>query len=215
MGFFDKLKNGLTKTKKSFDEKINNVFSSFRKVDEDFLDELEEALIMSDIGMDTSVKIISNLRDRIKKEKIQEPEDVKQALRDEMKKIWDLESKFQYYLNVEIAVCEAYAENGDFPKKDIEELKKKASFSVQRIDEIEAEVKHDVIAFLTCVNESLGDLAKYMHVGMTSSDVIDTAFALQIQDSGKIILKDLGTNSSLISKKNSVLNLGHDSSLIP
>ena len=111
--------------------------------------------------------------------------------RDEMKKIWDLESKFQYYLNVEIAVCEAYSEIGTFPKDDILELKKRAKFDLKRIDEIEAEVKHDVIAFLTCVNENLGDLAKYMHVGMTSSDVIDTAFALQIQDSGKIILKDL------------------------
>ena len=60
MGFFDKLKNGLNKTKTSFDEKINNVFSNFRKVDEEFLDELEEVLIMSDIGMDTSIKIISN-----------------------------------------------------------------------------------------------------------------------------------------------------------
>ena len=67
MGFFDKLKEGLNKTKKSFDEKINNVFSAFRKVDEEFLDELEEALIMSDIGMETSVKIIENLRQRIKK----------------------------------------------------------------------------------------------------------------------------------------------------
>lgn len=111
--------------------------------------------------------------------------------REEMKKIWDLQSKFQYYLDVEIAVAEAYAQNGDFPKDDIEKLKKKAKFDLKRIDEIEAEVRHDVIAFLTCVNESLGDLAKYMHVGMTSSDVIDTAFALQIQDSGKIILKDL------------------------
>lgn len=111
--------------------------------------------------------------------------------RDEMKNIWDLHSKFEYYLKVEIAVCEAYAEMGKFPKKDIEELKAKASFTIERIDEIEAEVRHDVIAFLTCVNESLGDLAKYMHVGMTSSDVIDTAFALQIQDSGKIIIKDL------------------------
>lgn len=111
--------------------------------------------------------------------------------RDEMKKIWDLQSKFQYYLDVEIAVAEAYAQNGDFPKDDIEKLKKKAKFDLKRIDEIEAEVRHDVIAFLTCVNESLGDLAKYMHVGMTSSDVIDTAFALQIQDSGKIIIKDL------------------------
>lgn len=111
--------------------------------------------------------------------------------RGEMKNIWDLNSKFQYYLNVEIAVAEAYADLGTFPKQDVEELKKKAKFNVERIDEIEAEVKHDVIAFLTCVNESLGDLAKYMHVGMTSSDVIDTAFALQIQDSGKIILQDL------------------------
>ena len=111
--------------------------------------------------------------------------------REGMKKIWDLNSKFQYYLNVEIAVAEAYADLGTFPKEDIAELKKKASFNLERIDEIEAEVKHDVIAFLTCVNESLGDLAKYMHVGMTSSDVIDTAFALQIQDSGKIILNDL------------------------
>lgn len=111
--------------------------------------------------------------------------------REEMKKIWDLNSKFQYYLDVEIAVAEAYADLGTFPKEDIAELKKKASFNLERIDEIEAEVKHDVIAFLTCVNESLGYLAKYMHVGMTSSDVIDTAFALQIQDSGKIILNDL------------------------
>ena len=111
--------------------------------------------------------------------------------REEMKKIWDLNSKFQYYLDVEIAVAEAYADLGTFPKEDVAELKKKAKFNIERIDEIEAEVKHDVIAFLTCVNESLGDLAKYMHVGMTSSDVIDTAFALQIQDSGKIIIKDL------------------------
>ena len=111
--------------------------------------------------------------------------------REEMKKMWDMNSKFQYYLDVEIAVAQAYAELGEFPQKDIDELKKKAKFDLKRIDEIEAEVRHDVIAFLTCVNESLGELAKYMHVGMTSSDVIDTAFALQIQDSGKIIIKDL------------------------
>ena len=70
MGFFEKLKQGMNKTKSSFDEKINNVFKSFRKVDEEFLDELEEVLIMSDIGVETSVKIISNLRNRIKKDKI-------------------------------------------------------------------------------------------------------------------------------------------------
>ena len=72
MGFFEKLKQGMNKTKSSFDEKINNVFKSFRKVDEEFLDELEEVLIMSDIGVETSVKIISNWRNRIKKDKIQD-----------------------------------------------------------------------------------------------------------------------------------------------
>lgn len=91
MGFFDKLKQGLSKTKQSIDEKINNVFSNFRKVDEDLLDELEEILIMSDIGMDTSVKIISNLRNRIKKEKIEDEESVREALRKEMKAMLDIE----------------------------------------------------------------------------------------------------------------------------
>lgn len=90
MGFFDKLKKGMNKTKSSFDEKISNVFKSFKKVDEDFLDELEEILIMSDIGMDTSVKIIGNLRERLKKEKIQEEEEVKELLREEMQKILDV-----------------------------------------------------------------------------------------------------------------------------
>lgn len=91
MGFFNKLKEGLSKTKNSFDEKINNVFSHFRKVDEDLLEELEEALIMSDVGMDTSLKIIGNLRDRIKKEKIEDEEGVKSALREEMQKMLDIE----------------------------------------------------------------------------------------------------------------------------
>ena len=105
--------------------------------------------------------------------------------RDEMKKIWELNSKFDYYLKVEIAVCEAYSKTGKIPGKDLDEIKKRAKFNIERIDEIEKEVRHDVIAFLTNVNENLGKYAKYMHVGMTSSDVIDTAFALQIKDSGK------------------------------
>lgn len=90
MGFFDKLKQGLNKTKTSFDEKINNAFSVFRKVDEELLEELEEILIMSDIGVETSASIISNLHDRIKKENIKEAELVKEVLREEMKKILDM-----------------------------------------------------------------------------------------------------------------------------
>jgi len=111
MGFFDKLKNGLNKTKTSFDEKINNVFSNFRKVDEEFLDELEEVLIMSDIGMDTSIKIISNLRERMKKEKIQDEEDVKQALREEMQKILDV-TDISLHLNTKPSVILVVGVNG-------------------------------------------------------------------------------------------------------
>ena len=111
MGFFDKLKDGLNKTKTSFDEKINNVFKNFRKVDEDFLDELEEVLIMSDIGMDTSIKIISSLREKIKKEKIQDEEDVKQALREEMQKILDV-TDIELHLNTKPSVILVVGVNG-------------------------------------------------------------------------------------------------------
>ncbi len=90
MGFFDKLKQGLGKTKSSIDDKLNNVFSVFRKVDEELLDELEEVLVMSDIGVETSVKIIDELRIKIKKEKIQNEEDVKNALKSIMKDILDV-----------------------------------------------------------------------------------------------------------------------------
>ena len=103
MGFFDKLKQGMNKTKTSFNEKLNNVFSNFRKVDEEFLDELEEILIMSDIGMDTSIKIINNLRERIKKEKLQDEEDVKKALREEMQKILDV-TDINLHLNTKPSV---------------------------------------------------------------------------------------------------------------
>ena len=111
MGFFDKLKNGLNKTKTSFDEKINNVFANFRKVDEEFLDELEEILIMSDIGMDTSVKIINNLRTKIKKEKLQDKEEVKQALREEMKQILDV-TDVKLNLNTKPSVILVVGVNG-------------------------------------------------------------------------------------------------------
>ena len=89
MGFFDKLKNGLNKTKTSFDEKMNDIFSNFRKVDEDLLEELEEALIMSDVGANTSATIINNLRERVKKENIKDEQGVREALRKEIQEIFD------------------------------------------------------------------------------------------------------------------------------
>ena len=90
MGFFDKLKQGLGRTKNSIDEKINNVFSVFRKVDEELLEELEEVLVMSDIGMETSVKIIDELRTKIKKEKIEDEQDIKKALKEIMAEILNI-----------------------------------------------------------------------------------------------------------------------------
>ena len=92
MGFFDKLKSGLGKTKQTINEKINDVFSNFRKVDEELLEELEEALIMSDIGIETSTKIINELRIRVKKENIQDEENVRKALKEEMVKLLDIET---------------------------------------------------------------------------------------------------------------------------
>ena len=89
MGFFDKLKNGLNKTKTSFDEKMNDIFSNFRKVDEDLLEELEEALIMSDVGANTSATIINNLRERVNKENIKDEQGVREALRKEIQEIFD------------------------------------------------------------------------------------------------------------------------------
>ena len=92
MGFFDKLKIGLGKTKDSLSDKMNNVFSTFRKVDEELLEELEEILIMSYIGVDTSVEIISKLRQRIKKDNIKDEEGVKKALKEEMQAILEFEN---------------------------------------------------------------------------------------------------------------------------
>ena len=121
--------------------------------------------------------------------------------REEIKKIWELQAKFEYYLKVEIAVCEAYNKLGKIPTKNLEEIKSKASFTLDRIDEVEREVKHDVIAFLTAVNESVGaENAKYIHMGLTSSDVIDTAFALQISDSAKYINTELDNLIDTIKK---------------
>ena len=93
MGFFEKLKTGLNKTKTSFDEKMNGIFSNFRKVDEELLEELEEALIMSDVGANTSVTIINNLKERVKKDNLKDAEEVKQALRDEIQAIFDKTDK--------------------------------------------------------------------------------------------------------------------------
>lgn len=107
----------------------------------------------------------------------------------EMKAIWSQENKFRKWLEVEICVCEALAEKGVVPADALWEIKEKANFTVERIEEIEAVTNHDVIAFLTCVAEYVGDASKYIHLGMTSSDVLDTALAVQIKEAGEQILQ--------------------------
>ncbi|MBR6162970.1 adenylosuccinate lyase [bacterium] len=110
--------------------------------------------------------------------------------REEIKNIWELENKFSCYLKVELAICQAYFELGEIPEADYKNIVEKAKFSVPRIDEIEKEVHHDVIAFLTNVNENVGESSRYIHKGVTSSDIIDTALALQVKSANRIIDND-------------------------
>lgn len=109
----------------------------------------------------------------------------------EMGALWTDAYKFQTWLQVEIAVCEAQAQLGYIPREAVAEIKAKANFDPERILEIEAEVRHDVIAFLTNVNEYVGDAGRYIHLGMTSSDVLDTALAVQMVASLDLILRRL------------------------
>ncbi len=109
----------------------------------------------------------------------------------EMGAIWSEQAKFQSWLDVEIAATEANCELGRVPADAVDTIKEKASFSVERILQIEAEVRHDVIAFLTNVNEHVGDAGRYIHVGMTSSDVLDTGIALQMKASVQLLRIEL------------------------
>ena len=109
----------------------------------------------------------------------------------EMGELWTDTYKFKTWLQVEIAVCEAKAELGEIPADAVAEIKAKANFDVDRILEIEAQVRHDMIAFLTNVNEYVGDVGRYIHLGLTSSDVLDTALALQLVASLNLIVECL------------------------
>lgn len=111
--------------------------------------------------------------------------------RPEMGRIWSEENGFQKWLDVEILAAEALAKSGKAPRAAIARIKRKARFDVSRIRAIEKEVKHEIIAFLTCIAESIGDDARFLHVGMTSSDVMDTALAIQLREASAILLQDI------------------------
>lgn len=119
----------------------------------------------------------------------------------EMGAIWSEESKFNNWLKIEVAACEAWAELGKIPADAVETINARAQFDIQRINEIEAEVRHDVIAFLTNVGEYVGEDSKYIHLGLTSSDILDTGIAMQMRDSADIILAQLAKLRAVIKEK--------------
>lgn len=125
----------------------------------------------------------------------------------EMGKIWTDDFKFSAWLRIEILSCEARCEMGNIPKKDLDVIKQKANFNSARVLEIEETTKHDVIAFLTNVAEYVGEEARHIHYGMTSSDILDTSLSLQMKDAGDILLKKLNELKSVL--KNRAIEFKH------
>ena len=121
--------------------------------------------------------------------------------RPEMGNIWTEENKFRTWLEIEILACEAQAKLGVVPEEAVRTIRKKASFNAERINEIEQEVNHDVIAFLTNVGEYVGPEARFIHLGMTSSDILDTGIAVQMKQSAEILLKDLESFGNILSRR--------------
>ena len=119
----------------------------------------------------------------------------------EMGNIWTEQNKFQKWLDFEVVVCEALAELGEIPAEAVERIREKASFDVGRINEIEATTDHDVIAFLTNVAEYVGNDSRYIHLGLTSSDLLDTALSMQLHEAGEILLARLSDLRSAVKKR--------------
>ena len=126
---------------------------------------------------------------------------IERYTRPEMGRIWTDKNKYQTWLDVEILACEAQAALGVIPKEAVAVIRKNAKFDVSRIEEIEARVKHDVIAFLTNVGEHVGPEARFIHLGMTSSDVLDTGLAVQMKQSGELLLKDLEALRDVLARR--------------
>lgn len=118
-----------------------------------------------------------------------------------MKSLWSDQNRFQKWLDIELLACEAQANLGIIPKSALPKIKKRAKFNVRRIAQIEERTKHDVVAFLTNLAENIGTEAKYVHYGMTSSDILDTSLSLLMKEAGEVILQDLDNLSSSLKKK--------------
>ena len=119
----------------------------------------------------------------------------------EMGNIWTDEAKYENWMKVEIAVCEVLSSMGRIPKAAVAEIKRKACFSVKRIEQLEAKTNHDVNAFLDCLKEKMGPCTRYIHVGMTSTDLVDTAQGLQLAQAGKILINCLADLKKAVGKQ--------------
>ncbi len=126
---------------------------------------------------------------------------IERYTRPEMARIWTDENRFRKWLDIEIYACEAHAELGNIPTDAVERIKEKASFNVDRINEIERTVKHDVIAFLTSVADYIGDDSRFVHLGLTSSDVLDTSFAMLLAEASDLIIDDIRRLMAAIKKR--------------
>ena len=116
---------------------------------------------------------------------------IQRYTRKQLAGIWSEENRYQKWLDVELAACEAWAKLGKIPRKSLATIKGKACFTVERIEEIEAITRHDVIAFVSCVAEYVGEDARFIHMGLTSSDVLDTAYSMLLMESGTVIIQDI------------------------
>jgi len=121
--------------------------------------------------------------------------------RPEMASIWEAENRYRKWLEIEIYACEAHAELGNIPRDALERVRANAKFDVERIDEIEKVVKHDVIAFLTSVADYIGDDSRFVHLGLTSSDVLDTSFAMLLAEASDLIIADIRRLMEAIRKR--------------
>ncbi|MDM5318204.1 adenylosuccinate lyase [Fictibacillus sp. b24] len=126
---------------------------------------------------------------------------IERYTRPEMGAIWTDENKYQAWLEVEILACEAWAELGDIPKEDVKKLRENASFDINRILEIEEETRHDVVAFTRAVSETLGEERKWVHYGLTSTDVVDTALSYLLKQANDILAKDLDRFVEILAEK--------------
>ncbi|MEH7444291.1 adenylosuccinate lyase [Bacillus sp. JJ1122] len=121
--------------------------------------------------------------------------------RPEMGAIWTEENRFKAWLEVEILACEAWSEIGDIPREDVQKIREKASFDIDRIKEIEEETRHDVVAFTRAVSETLGEERKWVHYGLTSTDVVDTALSYVLKQANQILQKDLENFIEILTNK--------------